>query len=313
MFVRLLGAALLASPLPGASAQAPSPPEAQTVPEHPWSEQCDRWDEWDKPGPAFTIFGNTHYVGTCGIASILITSDQGHVLIDSGTSKGAEIVLGNIKKLGFDPKDIKLLLNSHEHFDHVGGMAMLQRETGAQIVSSEIGAWVMRTGQDHPADPQYGLHDAMEPVERATAFTNQDGDNLLEKFSMTAVMTPGHTPGAMSWSWQSCEALDCRTIVYADSLSAVSKDDYRFVDNENHTASFIRSLEWIESLKCDILLTPHPSASELRVTLGAIRRGERYSWACSAYANGQKEKLSIRLAKELEETAKEGTKSGSVE
>src|SRR5687767_5418483 len=80
-----------------------------------WAEACADWDEWEKPGPPYRIHGNTYYVGTCGISAILISGDDGHVLIDSGTDAGAALVAANIEALGFTLSDVKILLMSHEH------------------------------------------------------------------------------------------------------------------------------------------------------------------------------------------------------
>ena len=92
-----------------------------------FAQACEDWDEWDKPAEPFLIHGNTWYVGTCGISAILIEGDDGLVLIDTGTAKGSEVVAANIASLGFKITDVKALLGSHEHFDHVGGMARLQQ------------------------------------------------------------------------------------------------------------------------------------------------------------------------------------------
>lgn len=288
-------AALLALPLLGAA----SPPAViEPRPTHPWANVCVDWDEWDKPGPAFRVYGNTYYIGTCGIASILIISDEGHVLIDSGTETGAEIVLANIRSLGFDPRDVKLLLNSHEHFDHVGGMAKLQEETGAEIVTSLVGAQVMLSGEAHPEDPQFGMHDPMSRVESALVHSNSKAQSLLDRFNISPIPTPGHTPGAMSWTWRSCEAGECRTVVYADSLSAVSSDDYRFVDHADYLRDYFASLQRVGDARCDILLTPHPSASQMRGHLQGGGLYEKWAHDCNGYMQQQREGLLARLAKE---------------
>src|SRR5690606_33781549 len=124
----------------------PAPPASE------WAAACEDFDEWDKPGPPFRIFGNTYYVGTCGIASILVVSPDGHALVDSGTDEGAKVVLANIRKHGFDPRDVKVLLTSHEHFDHVGGIARLQAATGATIVTTPEAAAVLRSGKPSADD-----------------------------------------------------------------------------------------------------------------------------------------------------------------
>ena len=118
---------------------------------------CEDFDEWDKPAPPFQIFGNTFYVGTCGISAILIVGEEGHVLIDSGTDAGAKVVLDNIRALGLEPRDVRYLLHSHDHFDHVGGHARIVAETGATVIASPRAATVLKSGVPDPDDPQSGL------------------------------------------------------------------------------------------------------------------------------------------------------------
>ena len=101
------------------------PPPPPTPPASEWVNSCTDWDDWDKAGPPYQIYGNTYYVGTCGISAILVTGDKGHILIDGATEAGADVIANNIRSLGFALSDIKLLLQSHEHFDHVAGLARL--------------------------------------------------------------------------------------------------------------------------------------------------------------------------------------------
>ncbi len=265
----------------------------------PFVAVCNPWDEWDKPAPPFRIFGNSYYVGTCGISAILITGEDSHALIDSGTEAGADVVLANIAKLGFDLKDVKILLASHEHFDHVGGMAKVQQATGATVIASEIAIGVMTTGKDHPDDPQAGMHDAMAPIADGMPYFYGEAPYLLDYLGISAIETPGHTPGAMSWSWQSCEGDVCRTIAYADSLSPVSADDYRFSDHPDYLADYFAGLERLGAVPCDILIAAHPSHSRL---LRRMRVGELVDpGACAYYAIGKVQDLEARLAKEAEQ------------
>ena len=118
---------------------------------------CKDWDDYDKPAPPVRIFGNTYLVGTCGISAILITGAQGHILIDGGTEKGADLIAKNIQDLGFRLRDVKFILHSHEHFDHVGGIARLQQLTGAELLSSPAAAVVLNTGLAGEDDPQRGM------------------------------------------------------------------------------------------------------------------------------------------------------------
>jgi metallo-beta-lactamase class B len=287
----LAGAALLASAC-STSAQEPEPATAMSE----WIASCADWDEWDKPGPPFKVFGNTWYVGTCGIGAVLVTGDDGHVLIDSGTEAGAEIIAANISALGFKPTDVKLLLHSHEHFDHVGGMAKMKALTGAELVVSEQAAPVFESGEASLEDPQHGLHDPMTPV-KVDRVLGEDKRIALGNLRLGAMATPGHTPGALTWQWESCEGETCLDIVYADSLSPISSDDYRFSEHAAYVAAFMDGLRGVSTLECDILLTPHPSASGMRDRIlegGSLRDAT----ACLQYSAGIMRRLSTRLSEE---------------
>ncbi len=272
-----------------------------------WAEACEDWDDWDKPAPPFRIHGNSYYVGTCGIAAILIRGDGGLILIDSGTQAGADVVMANVTALGFDLQEIDGLLTSHEHFDHVGGMARIEAATGGAVITSELAAHILAYGEavvrsypgygiDIPVDPQAGMHEPMQRVASAMPYTSRPAAELLVSFGIKAHPTPGHTPGAMSWQWESCAGDDCQTIVYADSLTPVSADDYRFSDHPEYVAAYRESIARLAALDCDILLTPHPSASGMRDKLlaGDLSGGPR----CAEYAAAITERLDARLAKE---------------
>jgi len=261
-----------------------------------FSTECEKWDDWDKPAKPFHIQGNTYYVGTCGIAAILVKGDEGHVLLDTGTREGAEVVLANIRALGIDPSEIALILHSHEHFDHVGGMAFMAQETGAEVVASRPAAAVLFSGEDHPRDPQFGMHGAMETVTPARHIENRESE-VLGDLTLTAIETPGHTPGALTWQWESCGLNgDCQTIVYADSLSPISRDDYLFSDHPDYVAEYRAGLSRLAELECDILLTPHPSHSRMiaRAATGTFEGGI----TCQEYADGKTRDLDARLARE---------------
>lgn len=261
-----------------------------------FARACKEWDDWDKPAPPVRIHGNTYYVGTCGISAILITGRDGHVLIDSGTEAGADLVAANIRRLGFKLSDVRYLLHSHEHHDHVGGFARLRQLTGAEVVASAIAAPVLRSGRAGEGDPQLGLNPAMTPVPVARVI--EDGAKVrLGGIQLTAYETKGHTHGALSWQWVSCEGATCRTFVYADSLTPVSRDDYRFSDRPNVVAAFRNSIARIGSMECDILLTPHPSASNM-LRRFAGRAALFDPKGCAAYAAALTTRLDERLAKE---------------
>ena len=274
--------------------ERPKAPIEESGPQ--WAATCKDWDEWDKPAPPVRIHGNTYLVGTCGISAILVAGEDGHVLIDSGTEAGAELVADNIRQLGFKLTDIKYLLISHEHFDHVGGMARLQQLTGATLVTSAPAEKVLNTGVPSTDDPQAGMHKPFPAANVGRVIA--DGDDVrLGNIRLFAMATPGHTPGALSWRWESCDGGVCRTMVYADSLSPVSRDDYRFSDHPEYLAAFRASIARIAECPCEILLTPHPSASAMRDRMtGKLKLFDPEG--CKNYAAKLTKNLDERLAKE---------------
>ncbi|MCB2047698.1 MAG: subclass B3 metallo-beta-lactamase [Novosphingobium sp.] len=291
----LLASLLAGLTLPACSASLAENPSPTARGAAQWTSTCKDWDEWNKPGPPYRIYGNTWYVGTCGISAILIESDAGHVLIDTGPQDAVEAVLSNVRKIGLDPKDIRVLLVSHEHHDHIGGAAQVLHETGARLLATEVQAAALLRGNVADDDPQHGIHPDMQPVGASTVI-DEGSPVELGDLRLTLIPTPGHTSGAASWQWQSCEEKDCRTVVYADSLTPVSSDSYRFSDHPDYVAAFRKGIERVAGLQCDILLTPHPSASKMRDRLatGSLAGGMR----CSDYAKGVEARLDARLAEE---------------
>ena len=261
-----------------------------------WAAACKDDDEWDAPGPPVRLHGNSYYVGTCGISAILITGSAGHILIDGGTAAGADLIADNIRALGFRLGDVRYILHSHEHYDHVGGLARLQQLTGATVVASAAAAPVLASGQPGRDDPQAGILKPFAPV-RVDRIIGDGQMVRLGELQLTAIATPGHTAGALSWRWESCDGGVCRTMVYADSLSPVSREGYRFSDHRAALAAFRASIAKIGSGRCEILLTPHPSASGFRARLLAGRTLLDES-GCRTFAAAKTRALDERLAKE---------------
>lgn len=263
---------------------------------------CPRCADWNMPQQAFRIYGNTYYVGTHGLSSVLITSGTGHVLIDGALPESAQLIAANIRSLGFRIEDVKLILNSHAHFDHAGGIAELQRLSGARVAASQWTADVMRKGEVPRDDPQFG---ALRPIARvARVETFKDNETLnAGAVSVTAHLTPGHTPGGTSWTWRSCENGRCLNLVYADSLTPVSANGFLFSRREEypHAEDFERSFSFLESTPCDILITPHPEASDLwrHLEQRAVRPDVLIDpTACRVLAQTSRESLRKRLATE---------------
>ncbi|WP_230770352.1 subclass B3 metallo-beta-lactamase [Sphingomonas sp. Leaf4] len=257
---------------------------------------CAGKDGWSDPAPPVRIYGNTYDVGTCGITVLLLTGPAGHVVIDAATAQAVPSILANITRLGFRPRDVKLLLMSHSHVDHAGGLAALQRATGARLMASAAARAVLTSGKAAVDDPQATI---LTPVARVpVAGTVDDGQTLsVGPVRILAHSTPGHAPDGMSWSWTSCEGGKCYRMVFADSLSAVSADTYRFIDHPDYVARLRGSIGRVAALKCDILLTPHPGASYMGERL-ANRGMLADPRGCTNYAAEAMVRLESRLLRE---------------
>lgn len=286
---------LLAVPL---AAQADDP----LVAPYPVAD-CPSCAAWNEPHRPFRVHGNTYWVGTRGLGSVLITSPDGHVLIDGGLPDSAPMILESIRALGFDPRDVKLIVNSHAHFDHAGGIAALQRATGARVAASPASAPVLESGAVGPDDPQYGLAFDMPAV--PTVDVVADGDTVhAGPLSLTAHFTAGHTPGGTSWSWRSCDPDRCLDFVYADSQTPISRDGFRYTDDPVYpsaVADFVLGYAALEGLSCDVLLTPHPGASGMWDRMAAGPEGLIDGDACRRYASASRQQLVRRLEREAGE------------
>jgi len=266
---------------------------------------CKQCAEWNRPQKPFRIFGNSYYVGPHGLSSILITSDSGHILIDGGLPESAPLIVANIRGLGFRIEDVKIILNSHVHFDHAGGIAELQRLSGARVMASEWSAAVMRQGGVGRGDPQYGSVTGIASIKKVETLHNGETVNV-GRTSITAQLTPGHTPGGTSWTWRSCEGEICHDMVYADSLTPVSAEGFRFTNNRTYQRAlddFEKSFHFLETTRCDLLITTHPDMSDLWERVEARRRGAKpdpmvNSGACRELAASARAQLRQRIAQE---------------
>lgn len=271
---------------------------------------CADHRAWNTPQRPFRVYGNTYYVGTRCLSAVLVTSPAGHVLIDAGLPTSAPLVMANIEALGFRVADVKLLLNSHDHFDHAGGLAAVQQASGAIAAASPASARVLEAGASGPDDPQYGAVPRFSPVRAVRSLA--DGETVrVGPLALVAHWTGGHTPGGTSWTWTSCErdggARRCLALVYADSQTPISADGFSFTQSITYPAAlrdFARGQAALEGLRCDILLTPHPDASRLWERLANREAGRAGALvdadACRRYAATARAQVARRVAEEAE-------------
>jgi metallo-beta-lactamase class B len=263
--------------------------------------ECSNCESWNRPQEPFRIYGNTWYVGTEGLSSILIETADGLILIDGALPQSAALIDANIRKLGFDPLNISAILLSHAHFDHAGGIAALQRLSGAAVYSSEAGRSVLLSGEVQADDPQFlqYIDDSGIPVVSNVVAIGDREIVTIGGVDVMAVYTPGHTPGGTSWTWESCALDTCYDLVYADSLTAVSAEGYRFSDGPAAN-QLIESAGALSELDCDILLSPHPFFFGMQDKLEKIDEGNPFvnNVACMIYAESALDWLEQRLRSE---------------
>ena len=210
------------------------------------------------PSEPFTIVGNLHYVGAANIASYLVTTPEGHILIDTGTTQMEKVVRDNIEKLGFTLTDIKIILSSHAHFDHVAGHAAMQKATGARVMAVGEDARALELGQD--VSPVETIGWPPVKVERVLA----DGDVVtLGGTTLRAVWTPGHTPGCTTWVTTIQDGGRSYNIVILGSIGPNAEPP--MVGNPKHPTLAEDTLGTIRKLRAlaapDIQLGGHPQAA----------------------------------------------------
>ena len=230
---------------------------------------------------------------------LLVETNAGLVLLDGGPPAAAPMVLANIRKLGFNPREVRWILVSHEHWDHAGALAAIQKETGAQVVAGPFQMNALVSGKASPEDPQVPFfkgHDLL-PVKVSHA-VRDNGRHTVGGVSFTAIATPAHSPGSTSWTWRECEGGICKTLAYADSVSTPAPASYRFSDNPKRTGEVRSGLGRMASILCDVVITPHPSASELFPRLSGGKMLSQPN-ACRTYAERGASAFAARLTNEI--------------
>ncbi len=210
--------------------------------------------EWNQPFKPFQIIGNIYYVGTSSLACYIIKTNRGLILLDTALQESSPIVRANIESLGFKLKDVKIMLSSHAHFDHVAGHAEMKAATGAKVYAMKADAEIMESGGQkgfHPIKPFY------KPFK--VDKTLKDGETVrLGEVAMTAHLTPGHTEGNTAWTMIVEENGKKYNVVFTCSLSI--NPGVRMVNNPTWAGvkeAYAKSFQVMKSLPCDVFLGPH--------------------------------------------------------
>jgi metallo-beta-lactamase class B len=266
-----------------------------------WAQRSAEWLERGRPVPPQRIAGNLYYVGTNDLAAFLFTSPRGHVLLDGGLPETAPLILDAIRRLGFRPEDVRVLINSHSHFDHAGGLAELKRRTGAKLAASERDAGQLERGGR--GDFALGDSAGFPPVTVDRRLG--DGDTVrVGEGMLIAHLTPGHTRGCTTWTTSIRERGRDYSVVFMCSLSVLS--NYRLTGDESYPgilADYRRSIAALRAMHCEIMLASHASFIDgfheklagIRET-GSVRPLVNPS-ACRDYADRAEQRLEAHLAR----------------
>ncbi|WP_226633462.1 subclass B3 metallo-beta-lactamase [Brevundimonas poindexterae] len=216
--------------------------------------------EWNRPAPPFTVVGNVHFVGVAGLGAWLITTPEGHILIDGGLPESAPRIIQSIRELGFEPTDVRILLNTHAHVDHAGGLAELQAVTGARIIASEGDRGALESGRHHGLT-NYGTW-WFPPVHVDQVIA--DGETIeLGGVRLTAIITPGHTAGCTNWSLPVRDHDRDLNVLFFCSASIGGN---RLVGNTEYPGivdDYRRTFQRLGGIKTDVVLANHPEVADL--------------------------------------------------
>jgi len=216
---------------------------------------------WHEPTEPFHVVGNIYYVGSKGIAAYLIVSPKGDILLDGTEAENGAMVERNIAKLGFNIRDVKVLLNNHAHFDHAGALAQLKADSGATFFANPRDKAILETGHITLPNSNDLLDFPPVKVDRLL----RDGEIVrVGPIAMKAVFTPGHTPGCTSWSTNVRDHGRTLSVVFPCSLTVGGNPLVGNKGYPNIVADFRRSFARLAAMKADVVLTGHPELADVQ-------------------------------------------------
>ena len=257
---------------------------------------------WTEPHPAFRIAGNLHYVGSRGLASYLVTTPAGHILINSSLQESVPLIQRSVESLGFKFSDIRILLISHAHWDHNAGSAAIQRLTGAQYLVMDADVSAVESGGR--TDPFYGhvpaTHYPATKVDRVL----HDGDEVkLGDALLVARLTPGHTRGCTTWTMEVKEGGRALQAVIIGSPNVNA--GYKLVDHAAYPTmaqDYERTFAVLKSLPCDLFLGAHGDYFEMEQKYPRRGKSAENSFIDPAgyrrYVEGREQSFRAELARQ---------------
>ncbi len=232
---------------------------------------ADFTPKWNQPLPPYRIISNLYYVGTNYLASFLITTPQGDILINPDYEQSVPLIQASVEKLGFRFSDIKIILISHAHDDHAAGCALAKKLTGAKLMVMDADVAEIESGGAN--DFQYRQHWTAVKVDRIL----HDGDKVqLGAITLTARLTPGHTKGCTTWTTDISDGGRVYHVVIVGSPNV--NPGYKLVGNKRYpqiAADYEKTFRVLASLPCDIFLGAHGVYYDMDDKLKRFRAGER--------------------------------------
>jgi metallo-beta-lactamase class B len=210
---------------------------------------------WLRPFPAHKIAGNVYYVGTEDLACYLLTSPDGHILINTGLADSTPLIREGIQKMGYRLEDVKILLTMQAHFDHVAAMGEIQRITGAQAYATEADAPILESGGR--SDPFVGVTNPFAPIKVSRRL--KDGDHVrLGRTDLRVILMPGHTPGSVGYETAVDDGGRKRSLLFVNVPTVVTP----LVGNKSYpniVQDFESTFQKLRQLKPDIWVAAHAS------------------------------------------------------
>ncbi len=263
---------------------------------------------WNQPVKPFRVVGNICYVGASDLTSFLITTPKGHILLDGGFVETVPQIKENIKTLGFRLEDVKILINSHAHNDHAGGLAALKTLTKAKLYASRADAVLLASGGK--GDPNFGDDFVFTPVQADKIL--RDGDTIKRGgVVLTALLTPGHTKGCTTWTMKVSDGGKSYNVVFVCSTSAPG---YKLVDNAqypNIVEDYERTFRLLKQLPCDVFLGSHGRFFGLQKKIALLAENPKQnpfvdSEGYENYLKQAEENFREQLKKQQQERRKKG-------
>lgn len=262
------------------------------------SAVADFTPQWNQPIEPYRVISNVYYVGTNYLASFLITTPGGHILINPDYEQSVPLIKASVEKLGFGFSDIKIILISHAHDDHAAGCALAKKLTGAKLMIMDADVAEIEHGGS--GDFQYSQHWTPVKVDRIL----HDGDRVtLGRVTLVAHLTPGHTKGCTTWTTEVADGGRTHHVVIVGSPNV--NPGYKLVGNDkypNIAADYEKTFRVLAGLPCDVFLGAHGAYYGMDEKLKRLQAGDKRAFidpdGYKAYVSEREQAFRAELLKQ---------------